>query len=830
MTRRAAIVAGLGGVLAILVVWKFISSRPDSTGDDSDRAKASRSSASGRKHVDPKTLPKATIAGKVVREGGAPIARARVCARGDFDEWDQAPICTVASETGAYTISALVPASYAVSAVADTFRPSIYGVPGKHEIVLRPGEQKTGVDVILRSGGVELVGTVVDATGGAIAKALVFAEGSSWGGRDRPLVTSETDAQGRFRMWVAPSTTRVRASAQGYSSRSLTVEPPATIELALTPASSLAGTVVDANTNEPVAGVRVLAWELAYDDGGAAVTDDSGKFRIDGLTPGRYQVSARAETGLAVSAGSVLVGLAQDVDGVVLKLWPAYRIEGRVVVSTTKADCQGGSFTLHDTARDRYDHGRHRPDGVVAADGVLPGTYKVEADCPGFINRKSYPDITIIDRDVVGAVWEVDPGASLRGRVITKAGEPMDTGTVIARIKSEDNWASHNGWRNAAIGRNGAYELAGLVSGTYRISVTKNEDRDSFGGGGEDDGFEIEIPAGASMERDITVDDVGTIVGVVVDLTGRPQRGVQVSAMEGRKFERATSDVTGRFRIEAKAGEYHVVAHSGLYDETSVAEDKKRGKRVVVASGRTVEVRLVVKARAGVITGSVLDVDGKPVSDAYVYAAPTGASGGERRSWDGGDPPTLTSVDGAFRLEGLAAATYSVHAYRKGGGQADTDNVAVGSNTTLRMKRTASIVGLARHAGKPIVDLAIEVEYPRTWFRRGEQFYRTDGRFTLRDLPAGHLQLVAMADGLRASMELDIAEGEIKTITVDVASPVTVTGRVVDLGTTTPVGGVEVVAKLADAVATFTTDTDPRGITDASGRFTIANVPWETSS
>jgi hypothetical protein len=278
--------------------------------------------------------------------------------------------------------------------------------------------------------------------------------------------------------------------------------------------------------------------------------------------------------------------------------------------------------------------------------------------------------------------------------------------------------------------------------------------------------------------------------------------------------------------MQLPPGEYQLVAHSDSYDVVPpLAELKMVGVQVVVASTKTVEVRLVVKARVGAIMGNVIDVDGKPVTDAYVYVAPVGALGGVRTSWSGIDRPALTSTDGAFRIDGLAVGSYSVHAYRKGGGQAGADSVAVGTSTTLKMRHPVSIEGVVRHSGTPIVDLSIVVSYSSPRFHRREQFFRTDGRFALRDLPGGHLQLIAMADGLRASMELDVVEGETKTIAIDVAPHVTVTGRVVDLGTSTPVAGVEVVATLADMVATLANDTDPRSRTDAAGRFSIRDVP-----
>src|SRR6185436_14994143 len=105
--------------------------------------------------------------------------------------------------------------------------------------------------------------------------------------RNRTGAGVETDEQGRFSLWVDPGGVEVEASADGYAPGREWGHAPGRFEILLTPESSLAGTVVDAATNQPVAGARVTLDSGPFEDGvpGSDITDADGKFRVEPLTP-----------------------------------------------------------------------------------------------------------------------------------------------------------------------------------------------------------------------------------------------------------------------------------------------------------------------------------------------------------------------------------------------------------------------------------------------------------------------------------------------------------------------------------------------------------------
>jgi hypothetical protein len=91
----------------------------------------------------------------------------------------------------------------------------------------------------------------------------------------------------------------------------------------------------------------------------------------------------------------------------------------------------------------------------------------------------------------------------------------------------------------------------------------------------------------------------------------------------------------------------------------------------------------------------VVDAAGKPVNDAFISAARESDAAGSTHSsveatrwgdWDSDSVPVLTSTDGTFAVTKLAPGSYSLRAYRKGGGEAVAEHVAVGTTTRLQIK------------------------------------------------------------------------------------------------------------------------------------------------
>ena len=846
------------GVVVVIAVIGWLALRGGGGGGGEDAATRAGSGAAGARgaagaperfaRLDPSTVSRGSLAGTVTADDAtrAPIARARVCARGASAPLDpellRAPRCADTDERGRYELRDLLPARYTVSAAARTFRPSVHHPGGdrrKSTVEVRPGAHARDVDIALRPGGVEVTGTVADLTGGAIARAHVRAYAGRWN-EDGPMAVTETDEDGRFALWMAPGPVRVVASADGYADDDEHVRAPGKVELLLTPESSLSGTVVDAATGEPVAGARVLVGtnEWGWDSGETVFSDAQGVFRRARLTPGRYVAVARTPNGYGRAEGSTLVGLGQHVDGVVVKLFPARRLEGTVIVATTKAPCPEPGVTLVDAAADRRAWTHADEQGRVWAEGVLPGKYTVEVWCRGFHARDQYEPVVVAGEDVTGLVWEVDPGATIRGRVVAKSdGAPIEGADVWARTVGGAA-RSKTGWSTDTSGRDGGYELVGLRPGAYRLEVTTDK------GLAPADGYRVTIAANAVVEQDLAVEDGGTVQGTIADADGKPVAGVAVHARAQTSRwtwsgEDIKSDDAGAFTIPSlRAGEYRIAAQRGWSAELrkpGTTDDAQQGEKATVRAGQVTTVRLVVETQSGTIKGTVVDAGGTPVADAFVTAARESDAAGARNSsvantrWSWDDKPVLTSTEGAFALTKLSPGTYTVRAYRRGGGEAIAEHVALGATARLQIKPTGSIEGVARIAGGGAPeDLTVELHDRASGVRRREQLYRTDGRFALRDLPEGRFRLTASGAGAERELEVALAEGEAKTgVVVELEPLVTIAGRVVDLVTKQPVAGMMMSASPASGGGRmmFRSDDAQDHVTDEAGAFTIKRAP-----
>ncbi len=193
-----------------------------------------------------------------------------------------------------------------------------------------------GFEIRLAAGHA-LSGRVVTPSGAAIADAdVTIAPGPDvLGGSAR------TSTSGEFRLSGLPAgPVRVRVDAKDWSPVEVEAELPLAgpLVIRVTPAAELAGRVVDARTGAPIAGADVVAtpadgFALVRGDrfvDASARTDDAGNFRIGGLPPGRFFVTASSERHAPARVGPLSAGPAPD-QRPTLELEPAVVVHGRVL-------------------------------------------------------------------------------------------------------------------------------------------------------------------------------------------------------------------------------------------------------------------------------------------------------------------------------------------------------------------------------------------------------------------------------------------------------------------------------------------------------------------
>jgi hypothetical protein len=487
----------------------------------------------------------------------------------------------------------------------------------------------------------------------------------------------------------------------------------------------------------------------------------------------------------------VLVTIGRHVDGIVVQLVPAARIEGRVL--TPDGVCDDAIVRLHDD-----EHGRAilaRPsEGTMVAEAVPAGTYAVHVRCRGYPARDDYPPVVVAERDVVGLTWAVGRGATLRGKVTTSLGTPV----VQATVSLDVGFKEHGGL--AYTRHDGSFEIAGIAPGDYTLTVDWRNQQD--------------ITIDGDTTHDIVLEAKGAITGVVVDGAGAPLADVEVSG-RGSRSVAARTDAAGRFAMrDVEPGEYT------LEPEGITCRSTDACTTVVVEAGAVATTRLVGKpSPRGSIRGTVRDATGAPVTDAYVMV-----------TIDVDDQPTafdvgtaLTAADGTFVVDRVSPGLHRVRAYRPGGGDAVVAHVPMSATVALTIHATGSIAGTVRGSdGATVHDLTIVA-------RRTDGLEREDrfegGRYTMRDLAAGHYAIVARIGRREVHLETDLAAGEMRTA-VDLAIPpaVSVIGRIVDVRTHAGVAGASVSAT-GQRAAPYLREPSFSTTTDAAGRFVFAELP-----
>jgi protocatechuate 3,4-dioxygenase beta subunit len=765
--------------------------------------------------IDVSARPRAGISGHVVDPDAQPVARASVCVwglpgTGLVTTQTRAPRCTETDTSGSFALDDLFPATpLAVSAAAKGFVPTGFrGPDGEGELRLGDGERRRGVDIVLRRGGVAIKGSVVDVTGGAVSGALVMSQD----GVDRSIATS--DPKGEFTLWVAPGRISVGATAQAYAPGwDSGMAPGHFFRIHLVPGATLVGRAVVAGSDTPVSGVMVEGIQV---EGGwsraSTRTDDEGRFKIEGLVPGRYRIEATSEGREGYSRSSITLGLGETSSEVVVELDPAYVVRGRVVDKATGEPCKSGQVTITDHKQNEFSQAAIQPDGWARMASVIPGNYKVEVACKDHVGRDDYAAVTITNKDAPPLTWEVDRGASVRVDVVDQHGQKVEKASVAAFASGPDGVNGHADHADP----DGTYVVAGLKPGAYNVTVHTNE-----GGRGQ-----ASVTVSADREERVRVElpAAGTIDGVVEDDAHRPVANVQVIASgaghgTGRSLEDGTFSITG-----LSAGDYEVRAGDRWSRQRApdVIDDAQVAKVTVTAPGH-VHVTVKAAARNGTIEGHVTDGSGKPVTDAFIDSAP--ASSGVPRYGSAGGAPVVTDTEGHFTIESLADGTYNLRAYRKGGGETTVEQVKVGTrDVALKLGDGGSITGTLMAKGAPVERFTLDLRNTTTGFDRNELFFHAGGQFSISALPAGTYAVQAETPDGTARTEVTLGEGEQKAgVLLTLTMRGVVTGRLVELEGGAAIAGMRLNVDGSSPITLMTGD-DRSNRSGPDGRFRLEGV------
>lgn len=538
----------------------------------------------------------APVSGRVIDEHGAPIAGARVRYDGaaDFGPGASAGGYRDAVESGAdgtFSFPTMAAGSFRFLA----YHPD-YAI-GISPLVALDGTAKTGLELSLPRGA-RVSGTVVDAQGRPVAKARVRVGIAASGFRaSSPPREVFSDAAGAFTVQgVARRELSAVALTDAAASAAVALDASAgevrDVRLVVEATLELAGWVLDAAGN-PVAGAQVLAVPDLFarrrgeapPTGGPAggiaqwqlrgfpqeLTDGEGRFRLVGLAPGAYRVSA--SRGAPVSRGRS-VGqevLAKAGDGAVKVTLPAEgALRGKVVFADgTSPERFTVALGLAQRAFVR---------GELSLEGLPPQRYQLVLRGATFATRVIEAAVEAGKTTELGRI-EVEAGRQLGGLVLAD-GKPVPGATLFAGARLDGTSAAVHEGRDgvrAVSGVDGTFSLPSVSAAELVVVAEHPEHGRSppllWGAGSGQDVVRLALAPVGSLRGQVTIEGKPAAgVPVVAQSVTAPAvtAAVRTAADGGYRFERLGAGV---YRVSVARGE-----PAGVLRQTS--------RQVEVAGGR----------------------------------------------------------------------------------------------------------------------------------------------------------------------------------------------------------------------------------------------------
>lgn len=636
---------------------------------------------------------------------------------------------TVDEASGAFVVEDVPEGEVSVGVTAEGYANA--SVP---DITVLADAEPAEVEVELRADRA-VTGQVTNENG---APVQAHVTGESKDGRG----SATSDADGRYELRGLPAgEIEVRAVARGYvqETRRADTRQDARVDLVLKRGLSLRGEVVEGGT--PVAMVGIFAngkgrgASTSY-----ATTDEDGRFTLEGLSPGRYTVGARAIDGRRAEVEDVDAGrqaplrivLERRATAVLTGRVAGLPSEGEPMMAMVRASGEGGSGMAPVDGSLRF----RMPDAPAGA-----VTVRAQAMAMNGSQRSSRPlELTLAADSETEVVLEFPDDVVIRG-LITRDGTPVPFATV--NFSRED--ASSSATRADA---QGVYQIVGVEPGRHSVTVTATDPQTSFS-------TEYVVVDSAELDIDIAG---ATLTGRAVRAdTGAPVAGALVSlfrAGEGRTASTASTNAQGIFSARSlRDGTYRVV--------TSKAGFGQEVREVELARQSPAHLTFELEPADGVGLTVVDGRDGRTLDAIVVVRDPQKRVVANQHSGVGADGAlNIPLADGAYVLStsatGYGTATLPVTAPSRG------LKVALTPGGTLVFASGRNLHGRVR-----LVQPDGE-EYIRCWCN-GIAAIELEGRRTTVENVAAGSYIVEVVDGIEgiAPQPAVVREGQTTTVTLE---------------------------------------------------------------
>jgi protocatechuate 3,4-dioxygenase beta subunit len=742
----------------------------------------------------------AMVTGKVTDPAGKPVANASISL------WDPVTFASGSALTdadGIYTASALRSGTYNMAIMP----PFGLGLPivTIRGIVATAGATITQ-NVVLRLSG-NITGNVVDFESNPVAGAAI----SVIDPITSASVLTHTDQQGNF--------TLANLALGRYD---MTVTPPAGVYLTqetvtgidviagetanrnvtLRRSGTVAGQVTDPN-GRPVADILIRLRNLATMTIVHVNTDEHGNYVAAGLLPGDYEMRVSIPPGIALGPTmfpSVIVNAGQKTT------WNV-GLEFIGIVRGRIADTLGNAVPfawihLYNLLEGRNFSTQADMGGNYTLAFVPPGSYDMTVTPPDWLNLApaGFSGIEVTLGDITTKNVELKKGATVTGKVTDKIGNAVANAQIV--LWDPVTQAGGAAQTNAQ----GYFTIERLPAGTYEMRVTPpagfNLAPATFS--------DIFVAVGATINKNISLQQGGLLTGRVTDFEGKAVAGAQIHVMLDTQVIRETmTNAQGDYTVVGLLPDSYGMKVAPPYGSNLLP---KLISEITVALGETTT-RNVDLEQGGIVAVIVTDPEGNPVAGALINV---------RDPFTGASVSVETGAEGNYTLSGLLPGTYDVTVTPPVGfnlalARFPGINVARGETTTLpvALKKGGTIEGkVMDSAGTPLAEVNVKAIEADTGI---SSWVQTDvyGRYSLTGLFSGTYELTikppAELNLLTARIaEVVVTAGETTIIAdVELVQAGILEGKVTD-AESKPVKGAEI-RLWGDTGESYTTVTGPEG-------------------
>jgi len=691
-----------------------------------------------------------TISGKVTLSDGSPATQAKISlSKIEIGEslFDQKPVSyTTTDKNGNYTITVknfpvvFIKASHPGYASLT----SVAGSATSRKGVSTTGKKQDVVINFTLPPASYIKGCVVDENDKHLRDVSVTFLFRDKQNENFSLEDTFTDNQGRFDIQnIPPGKIMLGAAPLNYNPISKNVTAPADdIILKLTPATaSLSGRVFHKTTGEPITSSTVSLVYSRERQGimmhlpeNKSLTDSTGFFSFEHLSPGRYFIKAEKQGLFMLATGEHQYDLLkleenEKKQGIKIYLYEGHTIKGYITDQTTGEPIEGVKLqTAWGSSKPSEDITDVQ--GSYMLTGLSGNTVGISVEKENYFLSQKDRDIfhsgIILNPEHFELTKNIQmiPGLFISGRVETEKGAPATNAQVF--LYHMDNRSSRD--KAHPVDQLGAFKLSVAPFVPCLIKAQAPGFPSSFS-----DTIDVQDKSVENIV--ITMKKAGSVSGSVQDENNKPVENARVWVLIPMAFGNIfsyenfsdlaiLSDSIGQFKIEnLPSGEIVLYAEKENYA-------KSKRQRVSIDPGDEKTGVILQLANSAFLSGTITDPDGNPIKDvrvnAYCSSSETNSQGF-----------TKTDAHGFYRIEGLYNTPHNVQLSHTDFGDDFHQNIEVGRDDAdfVMGADNITLIGNVKDwkTGSPIQNFSVTASDMKP-----EKDPDCPGRFLIRNLKPNH--------------------------------------------------------------------------------------------